>query len=110
MTLPRSRDVALHWSPGHLVIVARADAAQRPRTCDALESCLAHRAALKTSKPDVIVTKGTKLNSAPASLYYMTHVLDSGGLTPKQPSTTRPTTLTRSASSASLWGSFIEGL
>ena len=37
----------------------------------------------------VIVTKGTKLNCAPASPYYMTHVLDPAGLTPKTARNTR---------------------
>lgn len=60
-----------------------------PTTWDALERCLAHRGALKTSNPHVIVTKGTKLNSAPASPYYMTHVLDPAGLTPKTARNTR---------------------
>jgi hypothetical protein len=62
-----------------------------PVTWNTLESCLAHRAALKTSNPHVIVTKGTKLNSAPASHYYMTHVLDPAGLTPKTARNTRMT-------------------
>jgi hypothetical protein len=48
-----------------------------PVTWNALESCLKHRSALKTSNPHVIVTEGTKLNSAAAfgldpeaALYY----------------------------------------
>jgi hypothetical protein len=60
-----------------------------PATWDALERCLSHRCALKTSNPHVIVTKGTKLNSAPASPYYMTHVLDPAGRTPKTARNTR---------------------
>lgn len=60
-----------------------------PVTWNALEACLAHRAALKTSNPHVIVTKGTKLNSAPASHYYMTHVLEAADLTPKTVRNTR---------------------
>ncbi len=67
-----------------------------PATWDALERCLGHRDALKTSNPHVIVTKGTKLNSAPASPYYMTHVLDPAALTPK---TTRNTRLVDLAAS-----------
>lgn len=55
----------------------------------ALERCLGHRNGLKTSNPHVIVTKGTKLNSAPASPYYMTHVLDRAGPTPKTARNTR---------------------
>lgn len=60
-----------------------------PATWDALERCLVHRDALKTSNPHVIVTKGTKLNSAPASPYYMSHALDPAGLTPKTARVTR---------------------
>jgi hypothetical protein len=64
-----------------------------PVTWAALESCLSHRAALKSPNPHVIVTKGTKLNSAPASHYYMTHVLDPAELTPTTARNTRLTDL-----------------
>lgn len=64
-----------------------------PLTWNALERCLAHRTSLSTSNPHIIVTKGTKLNSAPASPYYMTHVLDPAGLTPKTARNTRLTDL-----------------
>ena len=60
-----------------------------PATWEALQRCLTHRDALKTSNSHVIVTKGTKLNSAPASPYYMTHVLEAAGLTPKTARNTR---------------------
>lgn len=60
-----------------------------PATWEALGRCLTHRHALKTSNSHVIVTKGRKLNSAPASPYYMTHVLDAAGLTPKTARNTR---------------------
>jgi hypothetical protein len=63
-----------------------------PLTWNVLERCLAHRTSLSTST-HIIVTKGTKLNSAPASPYYMTHVLDPAGLTPKTARNTRLTDL-----------------
>jgi hypothetical protein len=60
-----------------------------PATWNALEACLAHRAALGTANPHILVTKGTKLTAAPASPYYMTHVLDPAGITPKTARNTR---------------------
>jgi hypothetical protein len=60
-----------------------------PVTWAALETCLTYRAALRTSNPHVLVTKGTKLTTTPASPYYMTHVLDPAGITPKIARNTR---------------------
>lgn len=60
-----------------------------PAAWAALLRCLAHRTTLRTTNPHVIVTKGTKLTSAPASPVYTTHVLDSAGIGPRTLRNTR---------------------
>lgn len=53
-----------------------------PVTWAAIERCLAHRRAQGTANPYVLVTKGTKAGSRPASTAYLHHVLDAAGITP----------------------------
>lgn len=60
-----------------------------PATWAALQHALCHRAALHTRNPHVIVTRGTKADSRPASSAYLTHVLDPVGLAPKALRVTR---------------------
>ena len=49
----------------------------------ALERCLAHRGALGTENPHVLVTRGTRAHRTPASQPYLSHVLDDAGVTPR---------------------------
>lgn len=60
-----------------------------PVSSAALEAALAHRQALRTLNPFVIVTKTTRTGDRPASGPYLTHVLDSAGVSPKRLRTTR---------------------
>jgi site-specific recombinase XerC len=60
-----------------------------PATWAVLLRCLDHRAGQNTTNPHVIVTKGTKAAQAPASTAYLSHVLDSCGLTPRMIRSTR---------------------
>lgn len=47
-----------------------------PASFAAVEACLAHRQALGTTNPHLIVTKVTKPRATPASSPYLTHLLD----------------------------------
>jgi site-specific recombinase XerD len=60
-----------------------------PASWQVLQRCLAHRDALRTANPHVIVTKGTKAGRAPASTAYMSHVLDPCGVSPRMLRCTR---------------------
>jgi site-specific recombinase XerD len=60
-----------------------------PASWSALHRCLAHRQALDTANPHVIVTKVTKTASSPASPAYLSHVLDPCGIAPKHLRNTR---------------------
>jgi integrase len=53
-----------------------------PLTIDALTVCLAARAATGTTNPHVILTRGTRAHTGPASAYFMNHVLDPAGVKP----------------------------
>jgi integrase len=53
-----------------------------PLTVDALTDCLAIRAATGTANPHVIVTRGTRAHTGPASACFMDHVLDALGVKP----------------------------
>jgi hypothetical protein len=44
--------------------------------------CLASRVATGTANPHVIVTRGTRAHTGPASAYFMDHVLDAAGVKP----------------------------
>lgn len=54
-----------------------------PVTESAIERALAHRAALRTQNPYVIVTRATKTRRTPASAAYVTHLLDGARVTTK---------------------------
>lgn len=60
-----------------------------PATWHALEDALQHRAALHTTNPHLIVTRGTKADSRPASSAYLSHILDPVGLSPHRLRVTR---------------------
>jgi site-specific recombinase XerC len=60
-----------------------------PATWAALQRCLTHRAALGTANPHLLVTKQTKSSRAPASEYYLSHVLDAVSLRPRVLRSTR---------------------
>lgn len=60
-----------------------------PATWAALQRCMAHREALDTANPHVIVTKVTKTASSSASSAYLSHVLDPGRVAPKHLRNTR---------------------
>jgi hypothetical protein len=51
-----------------------------PATWAAVQRCLAHRAGLGTANPHLLVTKQTKSSRAPASEYYLGHILDAAGV------------------------------
>ena len=60
-----------------------------PVTATALKRCLEQRASLGTRNPHVIVTTQTKTRNTPASLAYLSHVLDPAGVSPKRLRATR---------------------
>lgn len=60
-----------------------------PPTLEAVNRCLAHRDGLRTANPHLLVTRGTKADSRPASQAYLTHVLDPAGLSPRSLRVTR---------------------
>lgn len=64
-----------------------------PASWSVLQRCLAHRDSQRTVNPHVIVTKGTKAGRAPASVAYLSHVLDSCGFGPRMIRCTRLTDL-----------------
>ncbi|HZT66311.1 MAG TPA: hypothetical protein VFA11_11035 [Acidimicrobiales bacterium] len=60
-----------------------------PVSATALAGCLRHRESLATLNPHVIVTKVTKPRQTPASMTYMSHVLDPAGAAIKRLRCTR---------------------
>jgi site-specific recombinase XerD len=60
-----------------------------PATWAALQRCLTHHAGLRTANPHLLVTKQTKSTRAPASEYYVSHVLDAAGIRPRVLRSTR---------------------
>lgn len=54
-----------------------------PASWAVLQRCLAHRDQQRTINPHVLVTKGTKAGQGPASTAYLSHVLDSCGVSPR---------------------------
>lgn len=54
-----------------------------PPTRDVVQRCIQHRQGLRTANPHLLVTRGTKADSRPASPAYLTHVLDPVGLSPR---------------------------
>jgi integrase len=51
-----------------------------PASCAALQRCLDHRKQLRTDNPHVLVTRCTKALRTPASVAYLSHVLDLAGI------------------------------
>jgi site-specific recombinase XerD len=64
-----------------------------PWTWTALTTCLAHRHALPTANPHLLVTGRTKATQAPASAGYVKHTLDPAGIRPRILRSTRLTAL-----------------
>ena len=60
-----------------------------PASWDALKRCLAHRDAQATENPHVMVTRGTRARTCPASAAYVSHVLDPCGVPPRMLRSTR---------------------
>ncbi len=60
-----------------------------PRSLNAIQNCIAHRAHLQTHNPYLIVTRSTKTRATPASAPYLTHVLDAAGVCPTTLRSTR---------------------
>jgi hypothetical protein len=60
-----------------------------PASWAAVQRCLAHRAGLRTANPHLLVTKQTKSTRAPASEYYLGHILDAAGVRPRVLRSTR---------------------
>lgn len=60
-----------------------------PASWTILQRCLTHRASWSTANPHVIVTKGTKAGRSPASVAYVSHVLDACGFGPRMIRSTR---------------------
>jgi hypothetical protein len=54
-----------------------------PASWAVLQRCLLHREILATSNPHLVVTRGTKAGSRPASTAYVTHLLDDSGFAPR---------------------------
>lgn len=51
-----------------------------PASWAVLQRCLAHRQTIHTTNPHVVVTKGTKAGTRPASTAYFSHLLDPVGV------------------------------
>ncbi|GAA2216479.1 hypothetical protein GCM10009850_119480 [Nonomuraea monospora] len=69
---------------------------QRPRpvpldpvSWTTIQRCVAHRENQRTSNPHLMVTKGTKAGRNPASVAYVSHVLDPAGISPRTLRSTR---------------------
>ena len=60
-----------------------------PMTRDAIKRCVEHRQALGTANPHLLVTRGTKADSRPASAAYLTHLFDPVGQAPRSMRVTR---------------------
>jgi ribosomal protein L24E len=64
-----------------------------PASWTAMQRCLRHHEDLGTGNPHLLVTKLTKSTTAPASPYYLSHVLDPAGVRPRLLRSTRLTDL-----------------
>ena len=60
-----------------------------PASWTAVQRCLRHRDDLRTGNPHLLVTKQTKSTGAPASAYYLSHILDPAGVRPRLLRSTR---------------------
>jgi site-specific recombinase XerD len=54
-----------------------------------VQRCVAYRETQRTSNPHLMVTKGTKAGRSPASVAYVSHVLDPAGVSPQVLRSTR---------------------
>ena len=66
-----------------------------PITQDAIRRCVEHRRNLATANPHLLVTRGTKADSRPASAAYLRHLFDPVGHAPKDLRVTRLAELAR---------------
>ena len=66
-----------------------------PITQDAIRRCVEHRRNLATANPHLLVTRGTKADSRPASAAYLRHLFDPVGHAPKDMRVTRLAELAR---------------
>lgn len=60
-----------------------------PASWAVLQRCLAHRETQRTTNPHVMVTRGTKATTRPASTAYLSHLLDGCGVPPRTIRSTR---------------------
>jgi integrase len=60
-----------------------------PVSWTTVQRCVAHRETQRTSNPHLMVTKGTKAGRNPASIAYVSHVLDPAGISPRVLRSTR---------------------
>ncbi len=60
-----------------------------PASWAVLQRCLTHRETLRTANPHVMVTRGTKATTRPASPAYLSHLLDGCGVPPRTLRSTR---------------------
>ncbi|KAB8181308.1 integrase [Nonomuraea phyllanthi] len=60
-----------------------------PASWSTVQRCMAHRENQHTGNPHLIVTKGTKAGRSPASVAYVSHVLDPAGISPRMLRSTR---------------------
>lgn len=60
-----------------------------PASWDVIERCLAHRQTQATANPHLMVTRGTKAGTRPASGAYVSHILDPCGVPPRTLRSTR---------------------
>jgi integrase len=60
-----------------------------PASWNVLQRCLTQRETLRTRNPQIIVTRGTKAGTCPASTAYLSHLLDGCGFTPRTIRSTR---------------------
>jgi site-specific recombinase XerD len=60
-----------------------------PVSASVLRRCLAHRGALGTHNPHIMVTRQTKTRTTPASTAYLSHILDAAGTSTKRLRSTR---------------------
>lgn len=54
-----------------------------------VQRCVAHRETQRTSNPHLMVTKDTKAGRNPASVAYVSHILDRAGISPRMLRSTR---------------------
>lgn len=67
-----------------------------PASWSALQRCLTHRQSQHTSNPHLVVTRGTKAGTQPASTAYFCHLLDPAGVAPRTVRSTRLAALVNS--------------